>query len=95
AIRIEPKSRLHRLAKKQTIQVNSSHHQSVKVVPSTLQVTAVSSDGVIEAFESTSHPFWVGVQWHPEFLYRKHPIQKRLFSAFVQAAKRFNSQKGN
>ena len=95
AIRIEPKSWLHRLAKKQTIQVNSSHHQSVKAVPSTLQVTAVSSDGVIEAFESASHPFWVGVQWHPEFLYRKYPIQKRLFSAFVRAAKRFNSQKGN
>ena len=95
AIRIEPKSWLHRIAKKRTIQVNSSHHQSVKAVPPLFQVTASTTDGVIEAFEAASHPFWVGVQWHPEYLYRNHPIQKGLFSAFVQAAKRHSSQKKN
>ncbi|MGD9852754.1 MAG: gamma-glutamyl-gamma-aminobutyrate hydrolase family protein [Nitrospirales bacterium] len=93
AIRIEPKSLLHRIAKKHTIQVNSSHHQSVKAVPDIFQVTARTSDEVIEAFEAESHPFWIGVQWHPEFLYRKYPIQKRLFSAFIRAAKRYGSQK--
>ena len=94
-IRIEPKSWLHRIAKKRTIQVNSSHHQSVKAVPASFHVTATTTDGVIEAFEAASHPFWVGVQWHPEYLYRKHPIQKRLFSTFIQAAKRYSTQKEN
>lgn len=93
AIHILPKSLLHRIAKGRSIQVNSSHHQSVKTIPSFLQVTGTSSDGVIEAFEASSHPFWLGVQWHPEWLYRKHPVHKRLFSAFVQAAKNYSSRK--
>lgn len=94
-IRIEPKTSLRRIAKKPTIQVNSSHHQSVKTVPDMFQITATTSDGIIEAFEAESHPFWIGVQWHPEFLYRKYPIQKRLFSAFIRAAKHFGSHKEN
>jgi gamma-glutamyl-gamma-aminobutyrate hydrolase PuuD len=48
-------------------------------------------DGVIEAIEAASHPFWLGVQWHPEFLYRKDVLQKRLFSAFVKAARHYAS----
>ncbi|MDH3503764.1 MAG: gamma-glutamyl-gamma-aminobutyrate hydrolase family protein [Nitrospirota bacterium] len=52
------------MAKRPSIPVNSSHHQSVKSVPSSFQVTAVAPDGVIEAIEASTHPFWLGVQWH-------------------------------
>jgi len=31
------------------------------------------------------------VQWHPEYLYDRDPIQKRLFHAFVRAAESFFS----
>ncbi len=89
SIRIESKTLLKSIAKKYEIPVNSSHHQSVKAVPSTLTINAVAPDGVIEGFESTAHTFWLGVQWHPEFLYLKDPIQKRVFSAFIAAAKTF------
>lgn len=85
---IMPESLLYNIAKNRRIQVNSSHHQSVKAVPKCIRVTATSPDGVIEAFEGSSHPFWLGVQWHPEFLYRKFQVQKNLFVAFIQAAKR-------
>lgn len=88
-IQIEPNSLLRRIAKKASIPVNSSHHQSVKSVPSVLQTTAVAPDGVIEAIEASSHPFWLGVQWHPEYLYRQDAIQKRLFLALIRAAKQF------
>lgn len=94
-IRIEAKSWLSRIAKKKTIPVNSSHHQSVKAIPPLFRITATTSDGVVEAFEADSHPFWLGVQWHPEFLYRKHSIQKGLFSAFIRAARRYRSQMEN
>lgn len=94
AIRILPDSHLHRIARAQSIQVNSSHHQSVKAVPSVLRVTATSSDGVIEALEASEHPFWIGVQWHPEFLYRNFPVHKRLFSTFVQASQKYSFRKG-
>ena len=88
-IHIEPNSLLRRIAKRSSFPVNSSHHQSVKSVPSSLQATAVAPDGVIEAIEASTHPFWLGVQWHPEYLYRKDTIQKRLFLALIKAAKQF------
>ena len=43
----------------------------------------------IEAIEAAGHPFWLGVQWHPEFLYPKDILQKRLFGAFIKAARHY------
>ena len=91
-IQIEPKTLLRRIMKKASIPVNSSHHQSVKAVPGSFQISAVAPDGVIEAIEAESHSFWLGVQWHPEFLYRKDVLQNRLFSAFIKAARQYASR---
>ncbi len=88
-IHIEPKTLLRGIIKKSSIPVNSSHHQSVKSIPRSFHISAVAPDGVIEAIESSGHPFWLGVQWHPEFLYRKDVLQKRLFSAFIKAARQY------
>jgi putative glutamine amidotransferase len=69
-------------------QVNSSHHQAVKVPGGKLLVSAISpDDGVIEAVEldSPAH-FVVGVQWHPERTYTHSAFSRALFSAFIQAA---------
>lgn len=49
-----------------TINVNSFHHQAVRLPGSRLRVSARSSDGVAEAVESTEYKSIVGVQWHPE-----------------------------
>lgn len=87
-IHIQPDSLLRRITKRTKFLVNSSHHQSIKSVPSLFQVTAIAPDGVIEAIEASSHPFWLGVQWHPEYLYLKDAIQRRLFSSLVHAARR-------
>jgi len=93
-VHIEPKTLLRRIVKKSTIFVNSSHHQSVKAIPPSFQMSGVAPDGVIEAIEAAGHPFWLGVQWHPEFLYRSDALQKRLFSAFMKAARHYaHSQK--
>lgn len=48
------------------IRVNSSHHQSVKTPGVGLSVTAIASDGVIEAVQCFEDKCTVGVQWHPE-----------------------------
>ena len=48
-------------------------------------VSATAVDGRVEGLELTDHPFFVGVQYHPEFLSRPeapHP----LYVALVQAA---------
>jgi putative glutamine amidotransferase len=92
-IHIQPNSLLRRIARRSSISVNSSHHQSVKSVPSSFQATALAPDGVIEAIEASTHPFWLGVQWHPEFLYLKDAIQRRLFFALIKAARQFASRR--
>jgi putative glutamine amidotransferase len=69
-------------------QVNSSHHQAIKVPGDGLLVSAVSpADGVIEAVELDSpHHFVLGVQWHPERTYTSSAFSRAIFAAFVQAA---------
>jgi putative glutamine amidotransferase len=87
AVRVSADSLLHRITQKKTLRVNSSHHQSVKQVAPSLIATAVAKDGVIEAIELPTHPFFLGVQWHPEFLYERHDGHRRLFQAFLRAAR--------
>jgi putative glutamine amidotransferase len=43
---------------------------------------------MIEGLESPSHRFAIGVQWHPEFLYRKDEASRRLFKSFLKEAVR-------
>lgn len=81
-------SLLRRIIRSAHIRVNSSHHQAVRQVAPPLCASAFASDGVIEAVEDPRHPFLLGVQWHPEFLYDRHVVHRRLFQAFLQAATR-------
>jgi putative glutamine amidotransferase len=80
-------SLLHRILRQREIRVNSSHHQSVKRVARGLTASAIAPDSVIEAIESPRHPFFLGIQWHPEFLYDRFESHQRLFRAFLAAAK--------
>ncbi|MDH4185394.1 MAG: gamma-glutamyl-gamma-aminobutyrate hydrolase family protein [Nitrospira sp.] len=80
-------SLLHRIVRARSMQVNSSHHQSVKIVAPSLRVSAVAPDGIVEAIESPSHPFFLGIQWHPEFLFERYPSHRRVFEVFLRAAR--------
>lgn len=64
--------------------VNSFHHQTIGEPGKNLIVTATASDGTIEAVEMPTHPFVIGVQWHPEAMYRSSFEMRHLFSVFVQ-----------
>ena len=63
--------------------VNTMHHQAIACVADPLQVSAVSGDGLVEGLEDPSRRFYLGVQWHPEYLDNNVP----LFEALVAAAK--------
>ncbi len=69
---------------------NSFHHQAVKKVADSFMITARSDDNIIEAIEHRSHPFALGIQWHPEDLTARHPQFRKLFDAFIAQAQRKN-----
>jgi gamma-glutamyl-gamma-aminobutyrate hydrolase PuuD len=70
------------------LSVNSFHHQAVRELAPHLRATAVSADGIIEAFECNAslHPFFLGVQWHPEALCAVDLPSQRLYAALSDAA---------
>lgn len=86
-VTVSAKTLLHRIMRRPTVRVNSSHHQSVNRVAPAFTASATAADGVIEAIELPTHPFFLGVQWHPEFLYDRHESHRRLFQAFLKAAR--------
>ena len=80
-------TKLARIMRKQTLRVNSLHHQAAATVGKDIIISAVSADGIIEGIEHATHPFCVGVQWHPEHMVRYCKQQRRIFEAFVAACK--------
>lgn len=73
---------------------NSMHHQALRRVAHDLVVVGQTRDGIIEAVEARSqHPFYVGVQWHPEEMVEVDEPSRKLFSEFVaNAARRARSR---
>jgi putative glutamine amidotransferase len=64
---------------KETINVNSYHHQAVKdLAPGLVEIA--SKDGIVEAFIHKELPI-VGIQWHPEILGESEET-KLIFNLF-------------
>jgi putative glutamine amidotransferase len=64
---------------------NSFHRQTVDQLGNELVTAARSGDALVEAVEAPAgrHPFWLGLQWHPELLDDRRP-----YAALARAAKR-------
>jgi putative glutamine amidotransferase len=77
---------LQKVFGRDSIMVNSFHHQAVHPAAPGFEVAAWASDGVVEAIEKVGSRFMVGVQWHPEALAGKYPEALDLFREFVIAA---------
>ena len=86
-VTVKAGSLLRRIVRSASMKVNSSHHQSVNGVAPSLITSARASDGIVEAIESPTHRFFLGIQWHPEFLFDRYPLHRRLFEAFLRAAR--------
>lgn len=89
-IRAEPRSILARALGATHLTVNSSHHQAIARPADGLQITARSSDGVIEGAEWTGDDWWMlAVQWHPEELVDAvDEWDRALFRAFAERVRR-------
>jgi len=92
-VKLDPRSQLGRILGTSELMVNSTHHQAIKNLGKGLHPVAWAPDGVIEAIEVPNRPFVIGpfvigVQWHPEALYRQEPLWRKLFSCLVNIAGR-------
>jgi len=86
AVEIQPETTLFKILGESSVRVNSYHHQAVRNVAPKFRVSALASDGVIEAIEHSSLRYAVGVQWHPEQMWQRYPLFKRLLTALVEEA---------
>ncbi|PPR79109.1 MAG: putative glutamine amidotransferase [Alphaproteobacteria bacterium MarineAlpha2_Bin1] len=84
-VSVKRETLLYDIVKKNKLNVNSAHHQSIKDEPKGIQINAVAPDGVYEGIECNLYKFCLGVQWHPEYLIDDSDI--KIFAALVDASK--------
>lgn len=85
-VTIEPGTMLAGIARRETWQVNSRHHQAVARLAPGVQVCARDpEDGTVEAIEMPKRRFVLAVQWHPENQAPVDPGQSKLFQSFAAA----------
>jgi putative glutamine amidotransferase len=85
-VEVVPSSRLAQIVGQPRFEVSSSHRQAVHRLGAGLEISARAPDGVIEAIEDPQHPFYVGVEWHPEQFHTE--ADRCILAAFVDAARK-------
>lgn len=91
SVHVEPGSIIRRIAGVLDANVNSAHHQSVEKLAAVFTPSALSSDGVVEAFEwgdatMGGKPFLLAVQWHPERMEYDEPLSLNIAKHFLHEA---------
>ncbi len=79
-------TKLFKLIGQKKMQVNSLHHQAVNILGKDLKISGFAEDGIIEAIEMPSKKFVMGLQWHPESLYKVYESQMKIFKGFAEAS---------
>lgn len=73
------------------LSTNTYHHQAVtlELLAPGLQpaATTVAGPPILEGITGEDHRWMLGVQWHPERFYELDTAHRRLFTAFVAAAR--------
>lgn len=82
---VEKDSLLYDIVSKEYLQVNSFHHQAIKDIAPSLKSAGVAPDSIIEAIYHPEKKFFLGIQWHPEHLFRSNEDALLIFRAFVNA----------
>ncbi len=87
-VSIVPGSLLEKWYRRDTLQVNSYHHQGVRVLASRFQPMAFAEDGLVEAFCDPKADFVAGLQFHPERMLEEAGGNWRIWQAFGAAVRR-------
>ncbi len=84
-VHVEKNTLLYDIVKKDRLLVNSFHHQACKELAPGFVRNGVSTDGIIEAAALEQHPFFLGLQWHPEHLYGLDADMEKIWRAFIKS----------
>jgi putative glutamine amidotransferase len=87
-VTLEPQSRAAEALGRNTVTVNSSHHQAIKDLAKGLIASGWTDDRLIEAVETPGGAPWLlAVQWHPEEMHRdRQAPEQGLFTALIREA---------
>lgn len=86
-ITVSTQSMLHHYLNTGSCQVNALHRQSINQLGENLMVSACEPNGVVQAIEMRGHHFFLGVQWHPEYM-PQSKTQQGLFQGLSDCAKK-------
>ncbi len=87
-VELLPHTRLRAILGRDTVAVNSFHHQAVDRLGHGLAAAGrCPEDGVVEALEAKGRRFVVAVQWHPESFWDQPVSFQALFAAHVEACR--------
>jgi len=91
-LNIVPGTILNDISKIERSVTNSAHHQSINLLGKGLAVNCTSDDGIIEGIEwdeQGDKAFLLGVQWHPERMFKLNlgdsPMSKNIRERFITA----------
>ena len=93
-VNIKPGSLLNEITGVERTVANSAHHQAIDKLGKGLAVNCISDDGIIEGIEwdqKENKSFFLGIQWHPERMYKFHfanaPAAKNIRDMFIKEVK--------
>lgn len=89
AVRVAEATQLRAIVATDDFEVNTFHHQGLdraSLAPAFRVAALAEPDNwLVEAYESTRHPWVIGVQWHPERLFELGEAHRRLWESFIVA----------
>jgi putative glutamine amidotransferase len=80
---IDQESLMKKILNTRRLVVNSLHHQAVKEPGKGVRICGRADDGTPELLEVFHRRFVLGIQCHPEDIYREVPAFARLFQTFI------------
>ena len=96
-VKVIPGSHLSKITNVSSGIINSAHHQAADQLGKGLIVSAISTDGTIEALEhneKNKEPFLLLVQWHPERMKNKNsPLSREIKKRFLKEVRLFSAHR--